>query len=71
MDLNRDGSVMLTQRGEVEGPAHPRGVFFFFLIYLFIYFWLCWVFVAVLGLSLVAVSGLLIAVTSLVVEHGL
>ena len=28
----------------------------FFLI-LFIYFWLCWVFVAVRGLSLVAVSG--------------
>ena len=30
--------------------------FFFFLINLFIYFWLCWVFVAC-GLSLVAVSG--------------
>ena len=29
---------------------------FFFLIYL-IYFWLCWVFVVVHGLSLVAVSG--------------
>ena len=26
-------------------------------IYLFIYFWLCWVFVSVLGLSLVAASG--------------
>ena len=26
-------------------------------IYLFIYFWLCWVFVSVRGLSLVAVSG--------------
>ena len=26
-------------------------------IYLFIYFWVCWVFVAVHGLSLVAVSG--------------
>ena len=26
-------------------------------IYLFIYFWLCWVFVAVCGLSLVAASG--------------
>ena len=26
-------------------------------IYLFIYFWLCWVFVAAHGLSLVAVSG--------------
>ena len=33
--------------------------FFFFLIfiYLFIYFWLCWVFVSVQGLSLVVASG--------------
>ena len=48
---------------------------FFFLIYLFIYlfiyFWLRWVFVAVRRLSLIAVRGLLIAVASLVVEHGL
>ena len=29
----------------------------FFKIYLFIYFWLCWVFVSVRGLSLVAASG--------------
>ena len=28
-----------------------------FFIYLFIYFWLCWVFVSVQGLSLVAASG--------------
>ena len=50
---------------------------FFFLI--LIYFWLCWVFIAVHGLSLVAMGGgysliavhvLLIAVTSLVAEHG-
>ena len=34
-------------------------------------FWLCWVFVAARGLSLVAVHGLLIAVASLVAEHGL
>ena len=41
-------------------------------IYLFIYlFWLCWVFVAACGLSLVAVSSLLIAVASLVAEHRL
>ena len=36
-----------------------EGFGFFFLnkfIYLFIYFWLCWVFVAVRGLSVVAVS---------------
>ena len=31
--------------------------FFFFNIYLFICFWLCWVFVAAHGLPLVAVSG--------------
>ena len=30
-----------------------------------------WVFIAAHGLSLVAVSGLLIAVASLIVEHGL
>ena len=34
-------------------------LFFFFKLfnYLFIYFWLCWVFVSVRGLSLVAASG--------------
>ena len=33
-------------------------VFLFYLfIYLFIYFWLCWVFVSVRGLSLVVASG--------------
>ena len=31
--------------------------FTFFFIYLFIYFWLCWVFVSVRGLSPVAASG--------------
>ena len=30
---------------------------FLFLIYLFIYFWLCWVFFSVQGLSLVAASA--------------
>ena len=48
-------------------------------MYLFIYLWLRWVFVATHGLSLVAASGgysvvvrvLLITVASLVVEHGL
>ena len=37
----------------------PGSCFFFFnkFIYLFIYFWLCWVFVSVRGLSLVAASG--------------
>ena len=32
-------------------------VFFFLKNYLFIYFWLCWVFVSVRGLSLVVASG--------------
>ena len=40
-------------------------------MYLFIYFWLHWVFVAERGLSLVAASGPLIAVASLVEEQGL
>ena len=37
----------------------PSFFFFFnkFYFYLFIYFWLCWVFVAVRGLSLVVASG--------------
>ena len=55
------------------------------MIYLFIYFWLCWVFIALCGLSLAAVSGglllpavheLLMAAPSLAAEccawaHGL
>ena len=54
--------------------------FFLFLKYLFIYFWLHWVFVAALrlfsscgerGLLFIVVRGLLIAVASLVAEHGL
>ena len=62
----------------------PYGFSLFFFLFnkfiLFIYFWLCWVFVAAHGLSLVVVSrgllfiavcGLLIAMTSPVAEHGL
>ena len=37
----------------------------------FIYFWLRWAFVSVRRLSLVVMSGLLIAVASLVAEHRL
>ena len=53
---------------------------FFFVCLFLIYFWLRWVFVAVCRLSLVAssggllfvvVHGLLMAVASLVAEHGL
>ena len=35
----------------------PLASFIYLFIYLFIYFWLHWVFIAVHGLSLVAVSG--------------
>ena len=54
----------------------PLGTLFYFIsffnfINLFIYFWLRWVFVAAHGLSLVAVRRLLVAVVSLVAEHGL
>ena len=64
-----------------------HGFFFIYILFYLknifkniIYFWLCWVFIAISRLSLVAangsyssfvaVSGLLIAVASLV-EHGL
>ena len=40
-------------------------------VFLFFFFWLRWVFIAVHGLSLAVVSGLLIAVASLDAEHGL
>ena len=63
--------------GLESGALHllPEGSAFFF----FIYFCLCWVMVAAQGFSLVAKSGgdslvvlgLLNAVASLVVEHGL
>ena len=66
---------------EGEGQTRLGGCSFFFKIYLFylFYFWLCWVFVAAHRLSLVVASGgysslgcrLLIAVASLVEEHGL
>ena len=54
--------------------------FFFFQIYLFIYFWLCWVLVSVRGLFsscgkrgplFIAVRGPLTIVASLVAEHRL
>ena len=51
----------------------PASLFYFLNFYyhfLFI-FWLCWVFVVARGLCLVVVRGLLIAVASLVAEHGL
>ena len=47
----------------------PQILFICYYYFKYIYFWLCWVFVAVCGLSLVVVSRLLIAVASLVAEH--
>ena len=38
-------------------PWSCQSFFFLIFIYLFIYLWLCWVFVSVWGLSLVAASG--------------
>ena len=42
-----------------DKPTHiwSRYLFIYFKNYLFIYFWLCWVFVSVRGLSLVVASG--------------
>ena len=45
-----------------------KETFFFSFIY---YFWLCWVFTAVGALSLIAVSGLFIAVASPIAGHEL
>ena len=44
---------------KVEGARNLSGFFFFFFFFFnkFIYFWLCWVFVSVRGLSPVAASG--------------
>ena len=71
----------------IESKMLPTGFllnFFFSNLfnYLYIYFWLCWVFIAVHSLSLAAVSGvyslvagfslwcLLIIVAPLIAEHG-
>ena len=63
--------------------ALRSGVPCYFILFLkesiYVCIWLCWVFVAVRGLSLVAgsgvllfvIRGLLVAVASLVAEHGL
>ena len=45
---------MLVVGGTIEIFFFKRIVYF---VYLFIYFWLCWVFVSVRGLSLVVASG--------------
>ena len=40
-----------------RGVASLAGGIFYLFIYLLLFFWLCWVFVSVRGLSLVAASG--------------
>ena len=61
----------------MEGPIAEMTclqfiVFYFKLsLFLFVYFWLCWVFAAMQGLSLVAAHTRLLVVTSLVVAGRL
>ena len=63
--------VVLNKADKISFKNCSKGLWVFCLFLLFIYFWLCWVFVAAHGLSLVVVQGLLIAVASLVAEHRL
>ena len=61
-DYSLQLSSVLNPQNHTHGTEtyHTEGwlqIIFFFLINLFIYFWLCWVFVSVRGLSLVAASG--------------
>ena len=62
-------SWLILSRENLESPTVLK---YRSYIYMYIYIWLCWVFVAVLGVSqqagatLVVLSGLLIAVASLV-----
>ena len=48
-------------------PLPITPALFCFKLYLFIYFWWCWLFIA----AQVVVYGLLIAVASFVAKHGL
>ena len=73
------------RRGVWDGPAQQHrpvqssgASFFFLILFIYFYFWLSWVFAALLGLSLVEASRdyslavvprLLAAVTSLAVER--
>ena len=69
----RAAFALLTQGGALQLEI----LFYFILFYLFIYLWLRWVFAQAFsscgdwGLLFIVVRGLLIAVASLVAEHGL
>ena len=54
-------------------PGKSRTIYSFSLFcdFMCLFFWPCWVFVAVCGLSLVAAIGLLLAVAFLVAARGL
>ena len=53
-------------------PDICRHVSLFLIYNLFMYFWLCWVFIAVQAFPLVVVRGLLIVMVSITIaEHGL
>ena len=83
----RPPPVFTGRNAHGRASSQAYGVLFFFIyilfntcIHLFIYLWLCWVFVSVRGLSLVAASGghsssrcagLFTIVASLVAEHRL
>ena len=54
------GPLTLIGRDAASPPGSPRRLYiFFFKInkFIYLYFWLCWVFVAAHGLSLAAASG--------------
>ena len=53
--VNRSSVLVFALSGNYFWPVSI--ISFKIIIYLFIYFWLCWVFVSVRGLSLVAASG--------------
>ena len=75
-DYSRVEAPLICREGE---SIQVLFLFFFFSFFMYLFFCPCWVFVAVHGLSLVAVSGgysfvvvhgLLIAVASFAAEHG-
>ena len=49
--------TVFSQVDQYEMVNSTHALFFFFNVYIFIYFWLCWVFIAACRLSLVAASG--------------
>ena len=68
--MGRHGAIFTRLGREQPSAFSWRQTSFFFLIYDFLYFWLCWVFTVCMGFSLVAVRRLLIAVASHVAERG-